>query len=56
MDKLVSFLQDLGFRGKVTVCNYSGTDVYFTAEVGSNEITVTPYNTNYEEADNIIGV
>lgn len=55
MDKLVAFLQDLGFRGEVTVRNYSDTDVYFTAEVGSNEITVTPYNTNYEDADSIIG-
>jgi hypothetical protein len=55
MDKLVSYLQDLGFRGKVTVSNYSDTDVYFTAEVDSDEITVTPYNTNYEEADSIIG-
>jgi hypothetical protein len=55
MDKLVSFLQDLGFRGKVTVGNYSDTVVYFTAEIGSDETTVVPYNTNYEDADDIIG-
>ena len=50
-----SFVQNLGFRGRVTVRNYSDTDVYFTAEIGSNEITVTPYNTDYQHADNIIG-
>jgi hypothetical protein len=55
MDKLVSFLQDLGFRGKVTVSNYSDTDVYFTAEISDNGTTIVPYNTNYEDADNIIG-
>ena len=55
MDKLVSFLQDLGFRGKVTVGNYSDTVVYFTAEICSDETTVVPYNTNYEDADDIIG-
>lgn len=55
MDKLVSFPQELGFRGEVTVRNYSDTTVYLTAEIGSNEITVTPYSTNYEDADNIIG-
>ena len=55
MDKLVSFLQDLGFRGKVTVSNYSDTAVYFTAEIGSDETTIVPYNTNYEDADDIIG-
>ena len=55
MDKLVSFLQDLGFRGKVTVSNYSDTGVYFTAEIGSDEPTTVTYNTNYEDADDIIG-
>ena len=55
MDKLVSFLQDQGFRGKVTVRNYSDTDVYFTAEIGSDETTIVPYNTNYEDADDVIG-
>ena len=55
MDKLVSSLQDLGFRGKVTVRNYSDTDVYFTAEISDNGTTIVPYNTNYEDADNIIG-
>jgi hypothetical protein len=56
MDKLVSFLQDLGFKGKVTVRNYSDTAVYFTAEISSDETTITPYNTNYEDADEIVGV
>ena len=55
MDKLVSLLQDLGVRGKVTVRNYSDTAVYFTAEVGSDETTIVTYNTNYEDADDIIG-
>ena len=55
MDKLVSFLQDLGFRGEVAVRNYSDTDVYFTAKIGSEETTIVPYNTNYEDADDIIG-
>ena len=55
MDKLVSFLQDLGFRGKVTVSNYSDTALYFTAEIGSDEPIIVPYNTNYEDADYIIG-
>jgi hypothetical protein len=55
MDKLVSFLQDLRFRGKVTVRNCSDTDVYFTAEIGSDETTIIPYNTNYEDADDVIG-
>ena len=55
MDKLVSFLQDLGFRGKVTVRNYSDTAVYFTAEVSSDEPTIVTYNTNYEDAEDIIG-
>jgi hypothetical protein len=55
MDKLVSFLQDLRFRGKVTVSNYSDTNVYFTAEIGSDETTIVPYNTNYEDADDVIG-
>jgi hypothetical protein len=55
MDKLVSFLQDLRFRGKVTVRNYSDTAVYFTAEIGSDETTIVPYNTNYEDADDVIG-
>ena len=55
MDQLVSFLQDLEFRGKVTVRNYSDTAVYFTAEIGSDEPTIVPYNTNYEDADDIIG-
>src|SRR5215217_1377472 len=32
MDKLVSFLQDLRFREKITVRNYSDTAVYFTAD------------------------
>ena len=51
MDKLVSFLQDLGFRGKVSVGNYSDTAVYFKAEIGSDETAIVPYNTNYEDAD-----
>ena len=55
MDKLVPFLQDLGFRGKVEVRNYSDTNVYFTAEIGSGEATITPYKTNYEDADDVIG-
>jgi hypothetical protein len=55
MDKLVSFLQDLGFRGEVRVDNYSDTAVYFTAEIGGEESTIVPYNTNYEDADDIIG-
>ncbi len=55
MAKLVSFLQNLGFRGKVTVRNYSDTEVYFTAEIGSDETTIVPYNTNYEDADDVIG-
>ena len=37
MDKLVAFLQDLKFRGEVAVRNYSDTNVYFTAEIGSDE-------------------
>jgi hypothetical protein len=37
MDKLVAFLQDLEFRGEVAVRNYSDTNVYFTAEIGSDE-------------------
>ncbi len=55
MDKLVSFLQGLGFRGKVEVRNYSDTTVYFTAEIGTEETTITTYSTNYEDADDIIG-
>ena len=55
MDKLVSFLQDLGFRGEVAVRNYSDTDVYFTAEIGSDETTIVLYNTNHEDTDDIIG-
>ena len=55
MNKLVSFLQDQGFRGEVVVRNYSDTNVYFKAEVGSDETTIVPYNTNYEDADDIIG-
>jgi hypothetical protein len=55
MDKLVSFLQDMGFKGEVEVRNYSDTDVYFTAEIGGEETTIVPYNTNYEDADDIIG-
>ena len=55
MDKLVSVLQDLGFRGEVAVRDYSDTAVYFTAEIGSEETTIVPYNTNYEDADDIIG-
>jgi len=55
MHKLVFFLQDLQFRGKVTVSNYSDTAVYFTAEIGSDETTIVPYNTNYEDADDVIG-
>ena len=55
MDKLVAFLQDLGFRGEVAVRNYSDTDVYFMAEIGSNEPIIETYNTNYEDADDIIG-
>jgi hypothetical protein len=55
MDKLVAFLQNLGFRGEVSVRNYSDTAVYFTAEIGSDETTIVPYNTNYEDADDIIG-
>jgi len=55
MDKLVSFLQDLGFRGEVIVSNYSDTNVYFKAEIGSDEPTIVPYNTNYKDADDVIG-
>jgi hypothetical protein len=55
MDKLVSVLQDLGFRGEVRVGDYSDTAVYFTAEIGSGETIVVTYNTNYEDADYIIG-
>jgi hypothetical protein len=55
MDKLVFFLQDVGFRGEVAVRNYSDTDVYFTAEIGSDETTIVPYNTNHEDTDDIIG-
>ena len=55
MDKLVSFLQDLGFRGEVRVSNYSDTAVYFSAEIGSDEPTIVPYTTNYEDADDIVG-
>lgn len=55
MDKLVSILQDSGFRGEVAVRNYSDTDIYFKAEIGSEETTIVPYNTNYEDADDIIG-
>ena len=55
MDKLVSFLQDLGFRGEVAVRNYSDTHVYFKGEVGSDETTIVAYITNYEDADDIIG-
>jgi hypothetical protein len=54
MDKLVAFLQDLEFRGEVAVRNYSDTNVYFTAEIGSDETTIVPYNMNYEDADDII--
>jgi hypothetical protein len=42
-------------RGKVTVRNYSDTALYFTAEIGSDETTIVPYNTSYEYADDIIG-
>jgi len=55
MDKLVSFLQGLGFKGKVAVRNYSDTTVYYTAEISSDDTTITPYSTNYEDADDIIG-
>jgi hypothetical protein len=55
MDKLVSFLQGLGFRGKVEVRNYSDTTVYFTADIGADETIITPYSINYEDADDIIG-
>jgi hypothetical protein len=55
MDKLVSFLQDLGFRGKVTVSNYSDTNVYFTAEIGNAETSIVTYDRNYEDADDVIG-
>ena len=55
MDKLVSFLQDLRFRGEVEIRNYSDTAVYFTAEIGSDETTIVPYNTSYEDADDVIG-
>ena len=55
MDKLVSLLQGLGFRGNVEVRNYSDTTVYFTAEIGTDETTITPYSINYEDADDIIG-
>ena len=46
--------QDLEFRGEVAVRNYSDTNVYFTAEIGSDETTIVPYNMNYEDADDII--
>jgi hypothetical protein len=55
MDKLVSLLQGLGFRGNVEIRNYSDTTVYFTAEIGTDETTITPYSTSYEDADDIIG-
>jgi len=55
MDKLVSVLQGLGFRGEVAVRNYSDTDVYFTAEIRGEETSIVSYNTNYEDADDIVG-
>ena len=55
MDKLVAYLYNLGFRGEVRVTDYSDTAVYFTAEIGSDEPMIVKYNTNYEEADDIIG-
>jgi hypothetical protein len=55
IDRLVTLLYDLGFRGKVSVRNYSNTTVYFKAEIGNNVTTTVPYNTNYEDADDIIG-
>jgi hypothetical protein len=55
MDKLVAHLYNLGFRGEVRVTDYSDTAVYFTAEIGSDEPIIVSYNTDYEDADNIIG-
>jgi hypothetical protein len=55
MEKLASYLQELGFRGKVTVRNYADTNVYFTAEIDSAETSIVTYDRNYEDADSIIG-
>jgi len=55
MDKLVAYLYNLGFRGEVRVTDYSDTAVYFTAEIGSDEPISVRYNTDYEDADDIIG-
>jgi len=55
MDKLVAYLYNVGFRGEVRVSDYSDTAVYFTAEIGSDEPVIVPYNTDYEDADDIIG-
>ncbi len=35
--------------------NYADTAVYFTAEIGSDEPIIVTYNTNYEDADDIVG-
>ena len=55
MDKLVAHLYNLGFRGEVRVTDYSDTAVYFTAEIGSDEPIIVSYNTDYEDADDIVG-
>ena len=35
--------------------NYADTAVYFMAEIGSDEPIIVTYNTNYEDADDIVG-
>ena len=40
---------------EMRVTNCSDTVVYFTAEIGSDELIIVSYNTNYEDADDIIG-
>jgi len=55
MNKLVSFLYDLNFRGEVIVSNYSDTHVYFKAEIGEDGGNIVPYSTDFGDADDIIG-
>jgi hypothetical protein len=35
--------------------NYADTAVYFTAEIGSDEPIIVTYNSNYEDANDIVG-
>ena len=35
--------------------NYADTAVYVTAEIGSDEPIIVPYNTNHEDEDDIVG-